>query len=144
MKMENISLESQPSLFPGVVVDKCFINGTLVFDPTPMLLAHMRDKIGVPLRDIFSRFRGVPYTCEARFALWWVLHRRVGHSSVRVGKDFGRNHATVLNGIYRVDDIIKAPKHPTHTRIKGWVEDLCAAIGVSAYDEQPKLWEEGR
>lgn len=44
-----------------------------------------------------------PATRDARFVAWYAAHRLLGVSSKRLGRVYGFDHTTVLNGCRRVD-----------------------------------------
>ena len=122
MKMEIIEIEQ--SLFPDVVVDKCFIGGRLVFHPLPELLTIMRMQGVATIPDIMGPRRHRPIA-DIRFALWWVLHRQYGWSFPRIGREFNRDHSSVVHGVQFVDEMLAATATTERVRnIRFWVELL--------------------
>lgn len=85
-----------PYVIPGLVKD---------FDRITM--EEIIDKVscffGVPISRLYvrTRTRGV---IEARFTLFWILHRKASMRLMAIGKIFKMHHTTVLHAVKSVDD----------------------------------------
>ena len=55
----------------------------------------------ITVEDLYSRdrSRGV---ADARHAVWYIAHKHMHYSSPFIGKLYGRDHTTILNGVNRM------------------------------------------
>lgn len=96
--------------------------------------------------EILSHSRAYPL-CYMRFIIFWQLSR-MGWTHVRIGEQFGLNHATVYHGIMRVNEMISCrPAYKELNEIKDKFERLyknmktiylSAPIGDISKDERYK------
>lgn len=121
MKMEAIEIEH--SLFPEIVVDKCYIGGRLVFDPLPHLLTQMRRVTDVSISEVMGPGRK-QRVADLRYVIMWVLRTQCHWSFPRIGREFNRDHSTVQHGV----KLIEARRH-WRKDIAELVELMIDAIG---------------
>lgn len=69
------------------------------------MVGLMAEASGYSQEQILSRSRSFPL-CYMRFFIFWQLSKE-GWTSSRIGKQFGMNHATVLHGIAKVDEMLR-------------------------------------
>lgn len=56
---------------------------------------------GVALADIYGRSRTAEHV-QARHAIWYIAHHYMGHAYTTLGRRYGRDHTTIINGSDRV------------------------------------------
>ena len=54
----------------------------------------------ISAKDIFNRSRA-PRSAQARFAVWYILYKEYHISSAAIGRKYGYDHSTILDGIAR-------------------------------------------
>lgn len=81
---------------------------------------------GVSASDILRKTRK-RNIAEARFVLWYFLHRKYTYS--HIGKTMGWNHASVRHGVERVKEMVSI-RDPVLTRMVSKVND---AINTNIY-----------
>ena len=65
---------------------------------------------GIATEDIMGRSRKTDY-CTARHIIWYRLQKDKHWSLDRIGRYFGRNHATVVHGIKEVSLYRNVPSY---------------------------------
>lgn len=79
----------------------------------------------VSQRDIDSKYK-FDFILPARFAIWHAL-RTTGSTYAQIGRWFGRDHSTIINGVRRANEIMEydhdyRAKVLTLTRLKEGAE----------------------
>jgi len=59
-------------------------------------------EFGIPVPQIMGTARHAPIAC-ARHVVWWIMRMKFGKSYAEVGRAFGRNHTSVINGMTRIE-----------------------------------------
>ncbi|MBK9983841.1 MAG: hypothetical protein IPP15_15980 [Saprospiraceae bacterium] len=99
--MEKLRLN--PYLFAGVKQQDriSYLQGGANDQDTPLIVQSIEDavalvKVRYPLSDAFAKNRKLR-NIEARRALIWILTKRLGQTTVSVGKLLGLDHSTVIS-----------------------------------------------
>jgi chromosomal replication initiator protein len=66
------------------------------------IIADVALETGVPRRDILGDAR-TKHIVDARHLAMWRVRRETGMSLPAIGREFNRDHTSVLNAIRRVD-----------------------------------------
>jgi len=73
------------------------------------LIIKVCELYGITLESLSSKTR-IRNVVEARFVLFYILHKIQGLTSPEVGKLFNKNHATVLHGCTTISGFIEFDK----------------------------------
>jgi hypothetical protein len=69
------------------------------------IAAVVSREFGIPVCQIMGTSR-IPATACARHVVWWVMRMKFGKSYAEVGRAFGRDHTSVINGMNRIEERI--------------------------------------
>ena len=72
------------------------------------IAAVVSREFGIPVPQIMGTSR-IPATACARHVVWWVMRMKFGKSYAEVGRAFGRDHTSVINGMNRIEARIADP-----------------------------------
>jgi len=61
--------------------------------------------LGVSRKDIYSLSRKTEHV-NARHIIWWILNRKYKWTLPRVGREFKRNHTTILDAVLKINKSI--------------------------------------
>lgn len=112
-------LNNMPLDLPNItraISDMIKVEGDIL--PTPALIISQVSKFysidEVVLRGTLKN-KG---TAEARQVAMYLVRTMTNMSLPDIGREFGRDHSTVLHAIKKVDNILKDPKSPLHENIR--------------------------
>ncbi len=92
------------------------------FQPEPVTVTKIIDEVtrtfGVSVDDIMSKKQNAPIT-KVRQICMYIVREITGMSLEEIGKNFGKNHATVLHSINKVTELMN-----TQPREKNVIEDI--------------------
>lgn len=87
------------------------------------IMEEVADAYGFKVDDLLSRQR-ISRIAEARAVMCYLLSRHLSMSSTEIGKMLGRNHATILHLVSKVDDMLSFPKmYREHVSVVRSIED---------------------
>ena len=73
------------------------------------IIADVCEVYGIELADLMSKARH-RILVEPRQVLFYILHKKLNIPSVKVGKMFNKNHATVLHGANNIKTFMENEK----------------------------------
>lgn len=74
-----------------------------------VLLVNERRGISLTRENLMSKSREC-HIVDARFIIFYILHKKLGYHLPYIAKMFGKNHATILHGSRAAADRIKVMK----------------------------------
>ena len=97
----NVGVKVSPYVFVGLegIVPNTVLN-------CPMITSLVSSYLGVKLKELYSRTRRAEVT-NARYLLWWLLHKHTTMNKSQIGAEFKKDHSTVINGLNRFKDYIE-------------------------------------
>ena len=69
------------------------------------ILDFLEKEFSVPKKDILSNER-TKRIKEIRHLAFWIAYNRENMNTLQIGSVFNRNHASVLNGLERMNDLL--------------------------------------
>lgn len=82
---------------------------------TDNIIKDVCDEYGIELDDLFSKSR-YRILVEPRQVLFYILHKKLNIPCQKVGKMFGKNHATILHGANQIKNFMEFDK-PLRNRV---------------------------